>query len=185
VRNETILSSRGREGRCKRVGVVFSPLRRLTSLRRGEGGSEPGADFGRALSRWGPRERRRERERERETLSLRESRGRKGTVKLTKMTRHLLIVRSPSLVSLYFLFPPILASRALRPKTFSLRKLKATLGYLNARIKINRGAQRSRIDMYECDVKSGRSGRTSSMRKRGRNLIKRSVSYTPRPRSHS
>lgn len=57
VRNETILSSRGREGRCERVGVVFSPLRRLTSLRRGEGGSESGADFGRALlSRWGPRD---------------------------------------------------------------------------------------------------------------------------------
>lgn len=52
VRNETILSSRGREGRCERVGVVFSPLRRLTSLRRGEGGSEPGADVGR--TRWGP-----------------------------------------------------------------------------------------------------------------------------------
>jgi len=52
VRNETILSSRGREGRCKRVGVVFSPLRRLTSLRRDEGGSKPGAEVGRA--RWGP-----------------------------------------------------------------------------------------------------------------------------------
>lgn len=51
VRNETILSSRGREGR-ERVGVVFSPLRRLTSLRRDEGGSEPGAEVGRA--RWGP-----------------------------------------------------------------------------------------------------------------------------------
>jgi len=49
VRNETILSSRGREGRCERVGVVFSPLRRLTSLRRVEGGSESGAEVGRAL----------------------------------------------------------------------------------------------------------------------------------------
>lgn len=38
MRNETILSSRGREGRCERVGVVFNPLRRLTSLRRGAGG---------------------------------------------------------------------------------------------------------------------------------------------------
>lgn len=64
VRNETILSSRGREGRCERVGVVFSPLRRLTSLRRGEGGSEPGADVGRTRW-WGPwLERERERERE-------------------------------------------------------------------------------------------------------------------------
>lgn len=65
MRNETILSSRGREGRCERVGVVFSPLRRLTSLRRDEGGSEPGAEVGRALSTvgterrellWGSRE---------------------------------------------------------------------------------------------------------------------------------
>lgn len=93
MRNETILSSRGREGRCERVGVVFSPLRRLTSLRRGEGGSEPGADVGR--TRWGPWL---ERERERESRMLEGWGGcgrKRGPVKLTKMTRHLLSVRFP------------------------------------------------------------------------------------------
>lgn len=78
VRNETILSSRGREGRCERVGVVFSPLRRLTSLRRGNGGGESGADVGRVPSRWGPRVR-----------ELQGVVGGRGPVKLTKMTQHL------------------------------------------------------------------------------------------------
>lgn len=104
VRNETILSSRGREGRCERVGVVFSPLRRLTSLRRGNGGGESGADVGRAPSRWGPN-----------VASPRATRGRgggRGPVKLTKMTRHLLSVSLSlsSRIPLCFVFSPISAT---------------------------------------------------------------------------
>lgn len=105
MRNETILSSRGREGRCERVGVVFSPLRRLTSLRRDEGGSEPGAEVGRALPRWGP-----------SAASCLGVVGGRGSVKLTKMT-HLLSVRfplasrlSPLAYPVTSVFSPILAT---------------------------------------------------------------------------
>lgn len=113
VRNETILSSRGREGRCKRVGVVFSPLRRLTSLRRDEGGSKPGAEVGRA--RWEP-----------SAASCLGIVGGRGSVKLTKMT-HLLYVRFPLVSRLprYFAFSPILATDATATETS--RNFKATL----------------------------------------------------------
>lgn len=118
MRNETILSSRGREGRCERVGVVFSPLRRLTSLRRDEGGSEPGAEVGRALPRWGP-----------SAASCLGVVGGRRSVKLTKMT-HLLSVRFPSHLlltpSLRF-FLPILATDATAAKMLSSRNFKATL----------------------------------------------------------
>lgn len=118
VRNETILSSRGREGRCEKVGVVFSPLRRLTSLRRDEGGSVPGAEVGRALPRWGP-----------SAASCLEIVGGRGSVKLTKMT-HLLSVRFP-LASLAYpftsLFSLILATDATATETLSSSNFKATL----------------------------------------------------------
>lgn len=123
VRNETILSSRGREGRCERVGVVFSPLRRLTSLRRDKGGSEPGAEVGRALLRWGP------------NASLEIVRG-KGSVKLTKMT-HLLSVRFPltSRLPLYFAFFPYFGDRCYDD---------ALLEELQSDISTRRGANRNK-----------------------------------------
>lgn len=116
MRNETILSSRGREGRCERVGVVFSPLRRLTSLRRAEGGSESGAEVGRALPRWGPN-----------AASCLGVVGGRRSVKLTKMTHLLSVSLSPLVYPFTSLFSPILATDATATEILSSRNFKATL----------------------------------------------------------